>query len=525
MEKNNEENMQQASLQVMKTMESEFLALEHMAFTMSQNSLVKEFVKEENPLIYHVKSEEVSDLLSSQAIPSSFVKSTIIYNQDAVFCRFAGALGNTAAKRIYYLIDSSALPQHMVLDLEGDHYVGYASGIYEGQLQIGTVVLLLDENKLRSLFIENSGVNSLQVSLAADGNVITSSDEQLIGITVNDVRRNTYSVLSRKIGVTPFEVLVSSDGRYINSLLKDFAIISVVVGMMIIILLVLFFFFWNKSFVSPMLTTMRGIELLGTENVDQTLEYTGEVNFDRLVEKINSMIFRLNEKKRELLVAQTKLHNAEIEKQNALIISLKKQINAHFTINVLNNIKLLAKRCEVDKTAEMCDGLAYMLRYANEGDEFIGGLEEFFILEKYIAIMQIRFQNKFTFQFDLDERLDNVKIPRMLIQPIVENSILHGFKQMSDGGIISINATIDSDKLVISVLDNGCGIDKDELLLLREKIEGAEQQDLNKMGLEHIALPNIQKRVVSYYGSCYGLNVNSKFGQGTAITLTLPVYS
>ncbi len=211
----------------------------------------------------------------------------------------------------------------------------------------------------------------------------------------------------------------------------------------------------------------------------------------------------------------------EIQRQKALIVSLKKQINAHFTVNVIYNIKLLAEREETEKVAQMCDGLAYLLRYANAGDEYISGMEELFVVQRYISIMEIRYHNKFTADFTIDDRLDGVLIPRMLVQPIVENAIVHGFKDMEAGGVLRVRAELEPDGILIEVADNGCGMGPEEVAALRVSLKKARSTGEDADGLSHVALKNIERRVEAYYGKGCGLHVQSTKGVGTVVTLKL----
>lgn len=524
LENSTEKAINQVSEQVMYAMETEFLSLEHMAFSLCQSPKVKDFVKERDTTAYHEKSAEVSALIATLNQPASLVEDLIIYSGDNAYSRFIGTLGNTAATRVLYSLQSGSFPQHLALDLEGAHYVGYANGIYDEGKQIGAVVLLMEEDRLLGLFQEYNRLDYIAVSLASNGKIITSSDDSLTGKTVEAVKGQASSFQSQKIGVTPFVICVTSDGSYISSMRGFFTVAVSVTALLLILLLVLFFAFWNRYFFRPMLSIMQGVEQLGTrKEVNEALSRTGEKNFDRLVEQVNFMLGRLDEKNKALIEAQLKLQDAEIERQRSVIVSLKKQINAHFTVNVLNSIKLLAEKREMEKAREMCDGMSYLLRYANAGDEFIGGLDEFFILEKYIGIMSIRYPNRFTADFNIDDRLDDVTLPRMLVQPIVENAIVHGFKLKENGGVIEVFAQLEQGRLFITVTDNGCGMDLSTLENLRQKIAQAPGLQSEDQGLEHIALPNIQKRVRSYYGDGCGLTVESRPDIGTTVTLTLPV--
>lgn len=515
--------MSQVSRQVMSVMETELLSLEHIAFTLSQSENVKDFVQETDSLAYHKKSEQISALLNTVIPQSSFVGNLLVYSNDGVYSRFVGSLGNTAAARIGYDLEDEVLPRQLYLALEGIYYVGYASGIYEEDRQIGTIVLLIEEERLVTFFAQYCGMDDIKITLVADSTVLVSSDGALAGLPVSELLEGNKDFLRRNIGVTPFEVVVRSDGSYANAMNSEFTAAVVATVLIFALIIFLFLFFWNRFFFHPMLKVMQGVELLGSGQEAQTLPSTGEESFDRLVEQINAMLLRLEEKSRELLNARLGLQNSQIERQRTIIISLKKQINAHFTVNVLNIIKLLAEKREMEKTSEMCDGLSYLLRYANAGDEFIGGMEEFFILEKYISIMSIRYRGRFSANFDVEDRLDNVLIPRMLIQPILENAILHGFKEMNTGGSLCIRAALEDERVVIRVSDNGCGMGEAALLELQASLANAQSQTLGEQGLEHIALPNIQKRIRAYFGAEYGLTVDSTPGSGTNVTLILPI--
>ncbi len=214
-------------------------------------------------------------------------------------------------------------------------------------------------------------------------------------------------------------------------------------------------------------------------------------------------------------------YESETEKQKSFILSLKKQINAHFTVNVLNIIRLLAKKGEMEKTYDLCDGLSYLLRYANDGDEFIDCMEEFFILQKYTGIMEIRCNKNFTADFDIDDRLYDCKIPRMLIQPILENAITHGFQYMESGGILTVRATREEDAICIEVTDNGCGISDNELDSLTEKIKKVWSKGILANNLDSAALANIERRVALYYGAGYGIKVLKNDPAGTKVLLRL----
>ena len=270
--------------------------------------------------------------------------------------------------------------------------------------------------------------------------------------------------------------------------------------------------FWKNKFFVPITGIVEETESLTGEKGEQ-ITLTGMEHFDGLVSGINEMIARIEEKDEQLFSTAMELKEEEIKSQKALIVSLKKQISAHFTVNVLTEIKALAEEGDVQQAGFMCDGLATLLRYAHSAEEYISLMDEFFVLDKYIGLMQIRYPGRFVAEIDIEDYFDEVFIPRMLIQPIVENSILHGYDR--DCELIQVKAECMDEEgaLNITITDNGRGMDEEQLC----------DNGTEKAGLKNIALHNIQQRIRSYYGEPYGMTIKSKKGEGTCVTLFLPI--
>ncbi len=517
----NQKYVSQVSDRIIDTMEGTFLGLEHVAVALSVSEQVKEFVLEEEPIIYHQKAGEVKEILEAIYQPDGLVDDILIYDMDGVYRRFRGELGNTAANRIHYLVNPNQMPQHIAVQLEGISYIGYITGIYQDRVKIGYLVFLMQSSRLESLFQSYDTTGTLQIGLVADDMLVAANKGDYLNQSVTEFRQDaTYSI--RQVGLTPFQVLVADDGETLRQSRRSFLYATSVTIMLLLMLMLLFYRLLHKLFFRPMLGLMENARQISAGSGQDRLKPTGEEEFDRLVYQINSMISRLEENSRTLFEMQYKMQNAEIEKQRAIIISLKKQINAHFTVNTLNVIKRLNEMGENHKAAEMCNGLSYLLRYANGGEEYIGGLEEMFVLEKYVDIMRIRYPERFVAVFDVDDRMDDVMLPRMLVQPIVENAISHGLA-FAKQGRLHISATVGERNLIIRIEDNGCGIGGEKLTDLRKKIAEAPRQPWVAAGIEHIALLNIQKRVVSQFGEEYGLTIDSTVDQGTVAQLTLPV--
>jgi sensor histidine kinase YesM len=336
------------------------------------------------------------------------------------------------------------------------------------------------------------------------------------------------------VGFTPFELIVVYKNINRDMMIFFFAAIAITT-ILLAFIIEAFLRFWRNKFFQPIQTIIDEVE--GFDGgMGEKLNGTDIQYFDGLVNGINDMLQRIEQKEQELFQATFHLKDAEIKKQKALIVSLKKQINAHFTVNILNVIKALSEG-KNEKAGLMCDGLSYLLRYANGGETFVNALEEFFVLNKYLSIMEIRYPGRFTAEVEMEDFLEVIELPRMLIQPLVENSILHGFKDMNSyavqegaiesgnvkKGMLRIYCRNGEDNIQFIVEDNGCGMEERQLNKLKKSLDLVHKEDeMEVEGLSHVALSNIQRRMLLYYGKDYGVTITSRIGVGTRTILTIP---
>lgn len=201
---------------------------------------------------------------------------------------------------------------------------------------------------------------------------------------------------------------------------------------------------------------------------------------------------------------------------------LKKQINAHFTVNTLNVIRALVYKGDKAEASDTCDELARLLRYANAGEDMILLSEEFYTLEQYLKIMRTRYRGMIDIEMDDDDFYEELLVPRMLLQPIVENAVTHGLA--GSKGKISISAEVIGEDLFIKISDNGKGMSEEKLKEVKKTITDADSLEINEpKELRHISLQNIERRIKTGCGDKYGIDIESEPGKGTEVTVHLPV--
>lgn len=232
---------------------------------------------------------------------------------------------------------------------------------------------------------------------------------------------------------------------------------------------------------------------------------------------LNAFYLENNKKQR----AESELNERIILMKKAQMVALQAQINPHFIFNTLDAInwmavKHLGKRNEV---SVMTGNLAKMIRLFGENANTLIPLEEeIAYVSIYVKIMEMRCENKFRVQWDVPESLQQHKVVKLMMQPLVENAINHGALLLKEPSVISIRAHVQEEMLYISVKDHGPGIQEPELENLRNKLaEESLRED------RHFGLSNVNQRLRIMFGEKSGVSIESKWECGTEVSIVIPL--
>lgn len=214
------------------------------------------------------------------------------------------------------------------------------------------------------------------------------------------------------------------------------------------------------------------------------------------------------------------LYQNNLEKQDSLRVAelkaLYSQINPHFLYNTLDSIKWLAKLNNTKDIVVIVSQLGHLLKYSiNNCNDLIPLANEIAIAKSYVSIQKIRYGDKFDVSFEVDDRIQQYIIPKLIIQPLVENAIIHGIENKIDKAYLEIKGMQLNQSVVLEVADNGLGMSEEQLQNVRNDIEKASQNC--------IGLSNTNRRIKLYYGPDYGLTIDSKKDVGTTVKIKLPV--
>ncbi len=249
-----------------------------------------------------------------------------------------------------------------------------------------------------------------------------------------------------------------------------------------------------------------------------------------LIRQFNSMVSRIESLTDERVERERLLRVAEIK-------NLQAQISPHFLYNTLNSIKSIAKFAHSPEIVKIVTNLGKLLRESIISEN--GFYTDYYSIEKslelvrnYFDIEAIRWENKFDFVEEVDSEILSYPIPRLVLQPVVENALVHGLEEKAGKGRLTIKGFFETNTqgkldIVIIVQDDGQGMSEEKLQALRKKLSSnipdKNKIDLNKdeLGSNGIALVNTNTRLKLLYGQEYGLSIDSKLGKGTSVTIRL----
>ena len=239
-------------------------------------------------------------------------------------------------------------------------------------------------------------------------------------------------------------------------------------------------------------------------NLDIRVDFERYDEYKNVADNFNEMTRELDNFLKSQIDNQKRLNDANIAMMQA-------QLNPHFLYNTLDTIKWVAKENNLESVASLSTKLAKILRTSISSSRFISLREEIALVRSYLDIQNFRFGNRYEYIFNITDEAYEAIIPKLIIQPLVENSIIHGFENQMEG-IIEIDIYRYGNDLMIEVSDNGDGIDEKAMKMINEYHSSAE---------ESIGLKNIKRILMLYFGNDYGLQA-IRLEKGTRMVMKLP---
>ena len=283
-------------------------------------------------------------------------------------------------------------------------------------------------------------------------------------------------------------------------------------GMGLLLLLVIILSYYiPRSITMPITRISRVTNQVAKGNLSVRAAAESGAEARMLSDSLNAMIDKINELLDQVTTEQIRLRKAEFE-------LLQAQINPHFLYNTLDTIVWLAEAGDQKRVVSMVGNLSDFFRTSlNQGKDIISIREELAHVRSYLEIQQIRYQDILRYEITVPEDLYEYKIPKITIQPLVENALYHGIKNKRGQGTITVTGKSKENGFVLYVRDNGIGMTQERLNEVRAGI-----QKLSYTGKEIYGLYNVNERIRLNFGETYGISIESTYGEGTCVSISLP---
>lgn len=399
--------------------------------------------------------------------------------------------------------------------------------------KIGLLYGGITTEKLINMLSEINSQNTITWVMNSEGEVFTQNEnyffnevisKSTLSTMINNIdnkKSSTANVLntSGDKSTVVYSHIPYTDGWLLCTIVDDKQIHNhtttlirniVIFWIILLILAIILSYFLSSSLVKPLeelKSNMKEVEkgnmvLLPLNNENDDF-YHFKTSYNNMLEKISNLI--------------DTIYKEQSSKRKAELLALQSQINPHFLYNTLDTLKWIALDYDAFEISDIVSSLSSFFRISlSDGNEIITLFDEFEHSKNYLEIQKIRYSDILNYDINLDSSLKDAKTLKIIVQPLIENSLYHGIKNSTRNGIININGFLEDNFVVITVEDNGIGIPVDKLIEIKSNLE-------NNIQSEHYGLYNINERLKLKYGSLASIIIESTYTEGTLITIKFPV--
>ena len=411
------------------------------------------------------------------------------------------------------------------LAINSEHF--FAASIADERNENIPEVLLVDESG-RTVYGDESLLPDL----------IDHTDNTVFRVTAED---KVYEARMYTISESGSRLYVLFDTSYYTTASVQIAV-RLGIGILVAMFFVLICFVHVCFPVSTSLRNLTGVMEHITEGgqsaikkgIDLTNVRYNCSEIQDIYKAFRDMINEINRLNHTIFNTYTQMYELEMNNRQTEIAFLRSQINPHFLYNTLTTICGMAASNMNDQIINVTSALSQIFRYSIRGGDMVSLSEELDIIRSYVMIQSCRFEDRFSVEYQIQENTLNCQIPKMIIQPLVENAIVHGLEPSLKPGRLIISTSLDTKKnlLTISVMDTGVGMSAQKLqqlkTLLKESMQNKSNnaqtniQAFDAKAHDSIGIFNVNSRIVLYYGEQYALKLDSWEGFGTNMQICIP---
>lgn len=397
----------------------------------------------------------------------------------------------------------------------------------------GYLIMLLDRDYIKNIFEGLVGEEAQNVYIVNENREIiasTQEDESLLlnGKVWDQLEANREWVIDNDAGILVSQRYLSDLGWRIVSWnssdvvfgeINDLRRLLIIINTIAIACFSALSLYIASDLVRPIRRLVDAMRLVqrGASKADVVVDRYDELGylsatFNTMVEETNRLVNRV--------------YREQITKKDAEIKALQTQINPHFLFNTLESVNWIARLHHVDEISEMITDLSTIMEASiGRGSAVISLEEELAYIDTYVNILKKRYGDRLNMKRDVEERLLAIEIPRLLLQPLIENAIYHGIDQKREGGEIRIRGYVRNGLVYLEVTDNGMGMTEKEVRAINARLSIDSDQyfvELAESAQKSVGIENVNRRIKLYFGEEYGISIKSRHGCYTRVIMTFP---
>lgn len=421
-------------------------------------------------------------------------------------------------------------PRKLLFHLEQDERVIVVSKAFmepTTKYIYGTMYFTIQEQDFRKFYSSYTSLGNDVLVMDQSGTILSSNRNEFIGkkevelldyaIQLEELQKNYINAdFKGRDHLIMTEYLPTFDLYLVNLIDKKAAFANIIDKKSIILICVSFIFlaiiivfFASRRLTNSLSNLVKQIENTPKNDFDHYIPVKGTYETEQIGQAFNSMLDELHEYVNKLVLTQK-------QKRNAELAALQQQINPHFLYNTLTSIKFMVQQGGKEEATETVNAFISLLQNTiGNISETITVKQEIDNLKSYVLINQKRYGERIRVNYFIEPECNEIQIPKLILQPFIENSFFHGFNKKG-GGTINILVWKEGETLICEVLDNGDGMEASEDYKLPDTKRKTEM-------FSGIGVRNVDERIQLIYGEAYGVKISSKLGEGTKVRISLPI--
>lgn len=398
--------------------------------------------------------------------------------------------------------------------------------------KLGLIVLEVNTAKLKEVY------SDLSTEFMEDIEILSQNNDWLIGMQKGKISEEERQWVNRQkeewsyyiepktkqmiaymnVKGTPWQVIAKASLKALFSKeMGRFRILFTAVMICTVLLLFMFSLLMAMDIIEPIKRLVKGIQRFEHDNIHEEILVDREDELGYVSQCFNKMSCEID----NLL---NRVYKEQLTRREAELKALQAQINPHFLFNTLESINWMAQLNDVPEIRDMVTSLSALMEASiGKGSPMIPLSKELKYIDSYLVIMKYRYGERLSYESEIDESVLQQEVPKLILQPLIENAIYHGVDKVRKKCIIRLVIEKQEDHIYIEIKDNGKGIREEEVEWMNQQFREDSREYLMGSNSKGIGLANVNSRLKLYFGQSYGIQIESEYESYTKMKLCIPI--